>query len=251
MKDLVVVVIGGSRGIGLGLVAFYLRSYQSARVFATYRSSSSSLASLNALSLKYKDRLRLVELDVSSEGAFERAAQIIGSQQRCVDRLIYSAGVLHTDKFGPEKQVKSLNSAQLTEYFQTNSIGFALCSRYFQELLKESLSPALVAISAKVGSISDNRSGGWYGYRASKAALNMLVKTVALEYQRVLPRCSVVAVHPGTTDTDLSKPFQNSLPAGQLQSVEQCVLNLTSVIEGLTTDQTGSFINWDGSILTW
>ena len=109
----------------------------------------------------------------------------------------------------------------------------------------------LAAISAKVGSIGDNQLGGWYGYRASKAALNMFMRNIAIEYRRTSPRTIAVVLHPGTTDTRLSQPFQKNVPAEKLFSVDRTVTQLLEVIENLEEGDSGQFFSWDGSPLPW
>ena len=117
--------------------------------------------------------------------------------------------------------------------------------------LRHSERSILAFISAKVGSIEDNRLGGWYGYRASKAALNMFVKTAAIEYSRKSKQTIVVSLHPGTTDTQLSKPFQRNVPPGKLFSVERTVRQLTQVLTLLEVKDSGKFFSWDGSVIPW
>jgi NAD(P)-dependent dehydrogenase (short-subunit alcohol dehydrogenase family) len=109
----------------------------------------------------------------------------------------------------------------------------------------------VATISAKVGSIGDNSSGGWYGYRASKAALNMFIKTTSIEYKRTCPQAIVVALHPGTTDTNLSLPFQRNVPPDKLFSVDRTVSQLLTVIDGLESSDSGEFFAWDGNKLPW
>jgi len=118
-------------------------------------------------------------------------------------------------------------------------------------LLKHSEISIFTTISAKVGSIEDNYLGGWYGYRASKSALNMFLKNIAIEYNRVSKKTIVVALHPGTTDTKLSKPFQGNVVPEKLFSVERCTSQLLSIINALNKDDHGKFFSWDGSILPW
>ncbi|MEM9137970.1 MAG: SDR family NAD(P)-dependent oxidoreductase, partial [Cyanobacteria bacterium P01_F01_bin.42] len=122
-------------------------------------------------------------------------------------------------------------------------------AKHLQPLLKHKSRNVLAFVSAKVGSIEDNQLGGWYGYRASKAALNMLIKTTSIEYSRRSPQTLVLSLHPGTTDTDLSKPFQRNVPPGKLFPVERTVRQLVDVING--AEQSGQFFSWDGSIIPW
>jgi len=109
----------------------------------------------------------------------------------------------------------------------------------------------LAVISAKVGSIQDNRLGGWYSYRASKAALNMAIKTISLEWQYKVPNCCVAALHPGTTDTQLSAPFQANVAIKKLFSADQTAALLIDVIDNLNSKNSGRFWNWDGKEIPW
>ncbi|PZO42318.1 MAG: cell-cell signaling protein, partial [Phormidesmis priestleyi] len=130
-------------------------------------------------------------------------------------------------------------------------IGPALLAKHILPLLSHK-SPSLFAtISAKVGSIGDNHLGGWYGYRASKAALNMFLRTAAIEYSRRSPQTTLVMLHPGTTDTQLSKPFQKAVPPEKLFSTERTVRQLIAVMSALTIADSGEFFSWDGSRLPW
>lgn len=135
--------------------------------------------------------------------------------------------------------------------FQVNAMGAALLTKHLMPLLKHGDPSLFGAISAKVGSIGDNRLGGWYGYRASKAALNMLIKTASLEYARRSPNTILVLLHPGTTDTRLSQPFQRGVPPEKLFPVSRTVAQLMAVMEGLTPADSGEFFSWDGSRLPW
>jgi len=132
-----------------------------------------------------------------------------------------------------------------------NSIGAVLLAKHLMPLLRHKEGSIFASISAKVGSIGDNRLGGWYGYRASKAALNMFLKTISIEYSRRCPKTIVVALHPGTTDTRLSQPFQKNVPPGKLFPVEKTVNLLLDVLASLKLADSGEFFSWDGSRLPW
>ena len=151
----------------------------------------------------------------------------------------------------PEKSLRQLNTDQLLHYFQVNSIGAVLLAKHVQPLLKHRDRAIFATISAKVGSIGDNQLGGWYGYRASKAALNMFMRSTAIEYKRTCPRAIVVTLHPGTTDTQLSKPFQRNVPPEKLFAVDRTVQQLLAVLDRLQESDSGEFFSWDGSRLPW
>jgi NAD(P)-dependent dehydrogenase (short-subunit alcohol dehydrogenase family) len=165
--------------------------------------------------------------------------------------VINCIGILHEGALQPEKSLRQLNAEQLLRYFQVNSIGSALVAKHIQPFFKRSDRAIFATLSAKVGSIGDNHLGGWYGYRASKAALNMLMRTTAIEYKRTCPRAIVVTLHPGTTDTQLSRPFQRSVPPEKLFGCDRTVRQLLGVLDQLQESDSGEFFSWDGSRLPW
>lgn len=245
-----VLIVGASRGIGLGFVRHLLCDQRIGRLCATYRDEQQS-KDLFALLEQYPHRLSLILLDITDE---EQIAQSMAQLQHQIDKLhlvIYCVGFLHEDNIQPEKSLRQLRADHLLRYFQVNSIGAVLLAQHVLPLLKHGDSSVFASISAKVGSIGDNQLGGWYGYRASKAALNMFMRTVAIEFSRKSPKTIVVLLHPGTTDTSLSQPFQGSVPPNKLFSVERTVTQLLRVIEGLRSDDSGQFFSWDGSRLPW
>ncbi len=161
--------------------------------------------------------------------------------------IINTVGVLHTSHWMPEKRLDDLNAEQLMELMNINAIGPALTIRHFSKLLDPQNS-IMVTLSAKVGSIEDNRLGGWYSYRSSKAALNMLLKTASIEWARTKPNTALIAMHPGTVNSRLSKPFrgeQIGRPAGQ------AVNDMFQVIQNLQREDSGSFISYSGEKLPW
>lgn len=192
-----------------------------------------------------------------SEAGLADLAELVRKEEGNLTALICAVGVLHSSETTngsptfPEKKLAELNSTQLTEYFAVNSIAPALIMKYFIPLMPRSEPSKVVMLSAKIAGISDNRLGGWYGYRASKAALNMLVKTASIELARSHRKLSLIALHPGTTDTPLSKPFTASLGADKLFTPAQTAERLWSVIRQLRPEDTGRFVHWDGSDLLW
>ena len=161
--------------------------------------------------------------------------------------LVNAAGLLHGPGFQPEKKLGDLHQAQLLATFTANAIGPALLLRHFSPLLDRQRA-LLAMLSAKVGSIEDNRLGGWYSYRASKAALNMLLKTAAIECRRSRPQAVLVALHPGTVSSALSQPFRGDQIG---RPADQAAAELLAVIDGLTPADTGRFIAYDGAALPW
>jgi NAD(P)-dependent dehydrogenase (short-subunit alcohol dehydrogenase family) len=142
---------------------------------------------------------------------------------------------------GPEKTLRGLDPSWLAQVYAVNAIGAALVAKHLQPIMPTSGRGVFAALSARVGSMSDNRLGGWYGYRASKAALNMLIRNLAIEERRRNDRTIVVALHPGTVNTNLSRPFQGNLPPPKLFSTERAALQLLFVIEELTVQDSGKY----------
>ena len=161
--------------------------------------------------------------------------------------IINTIGILHSTDWMPEKKLDDLNPAQLQTLMQINAIGPSLTMRYFSKLL-DSAGSVMATLSAKVGSIEDNRLGGWYSYRASKAALNMLIKTAAIELSRTKPNTALIALHPGTVNSRLSQPFKGekigrpSLDAAQ---------DMLKVLLSLSKEDSGTFISYSGERLPW
>jgi NAD(P)-dependent dehydrogenase (short-subunit alcohol dehydrogenase family) len=243
-------VVGASRGIGLGFVKQLLARPDFGLVFAGCRSIEAA-TDLLALQQDYGDRLHLIPLDTTDETQLEEAAAKITGITANLHLIMNCVGWLHDADYQPEKALRQINSEQLLRYFQVNSISAALLAKHFMGLLKHSEPSLFASISAKVGSIGDNELGGWYGYRASKVALNMLMKTSAIEYSRRCPNAILVSLHPGTTDTGLSMPFQKGVPPEKLFTVERSVGQLLGVLDGLTPADSGGFFSWDGSRLPW
>jgi NAD(P)-dependent dehydrogenase (short-subunit alcohol dehydrogenase family) len=186
-------------------------------------------------------------LDLTDEAAVRDWAPGAGE----IDWLINAAGILHTPAQGPEKTIRHLDPAFFLDSVRINALPSLLLAKHLQDSFRHGRPAVFASISAKVGSIEDNRLGGWFSYRASKAALNMCLKTLAIEWRRTLPNVSVVALHPGTTDTALSKPFQRNLRPGQLFRPAQTVGYLLQVIDGLEPEQSGRFLAFDGERLPW
>jgi NAD(P)-dependent dehydrogenase (short-subunit alcohol dehydrogenase family) len=243
-------VVGATQGIGLEFVRQLLQAPQMVHVFATYRSAQRATA-LFALMSEHPDRLHCIAMDLTQEESIANGLDEIKQITPQLHFVVNCVGLLHSAQQQPEKALRQLNADNLMRYFQINSIGPALLAKHLMPLFKHS-EPALFAtLSAKVGSIGDNQLGGWYGYRASKAALNMFLKTAAIEYSRRHPNTTLVMLHPGTTDTQLSKPFQRGVPPEKLFATERTVRQLMDVLSKVTLQDSGEFFSWDGSRLPW
>lgn len=250
IKNTNALIVGASQGIGLGFVIKLLQDGDINKVYATYRRRESA-TELIALEGKYPGKLVCLSMEITEELHICEAIGQIHAQVDKLDLVINCVGLLHEGTLQPEKSLRQINAEQLMQYFQVNSIAAVLLAKHLLPLFSHRDRSIFATISAKIGSIGDNRLGGWYGYRASKAALNMLMRTVAIEYRRKSPQTVVVVLHPGTTDTRLSQPFQRNVPAEKLFTVERTVSQLLAVIEKLDYDDSGEFFSWDGSRLPW
>lgn len=242
-------VQGASRGLGLAFVRELLRDDSVVQIVATCRNPQNA----TALQEIDSERLSIVRLDVEDDASMATAADATAALVSRIDLLLNVAGVLHNGAvMQPERRLDEVSSESLGRAFRVNAAGALLVAHTFQTLLQKSQSAIFAAVSARVGSIEDNRLGGWYAYRASKAALNMMVRTLAIEWSRQRPSIRCVALHPGTVETDLSAPFiaarQNR---SNIQSASQSAAHLLSVLNGLPRDATGKFLAWDGQEIPW
>lgn len=245
-----ILIIGASRGIGFGFVKMLLEQKNNIKLYATYRDQETA-GDLFKLQLEYSSFLNLLQLDITHEEQIDNLAKQLKNEISDIHLLVNCVGFLQKGNIKPEKSLRHINSENLLTYFNINSIATVLLAKYFLPFFRHSEPSVFAAVSAKVGSIGDNYLGGWYGYRASKTALNMFLKNISIEYKRTCPHTIVVALHPGTTDTDLSKPFQRNVPPEKLFSVERTVNQLLNIIDNLTENDTGQFFSWDGSRLPW
>jgi NAD(P)-dependent dehydrogenase (short-subunit alcohol dehydrogenase family) len=161
--------------------------------------------------------------------------------------VIVATGLLHAQRVAPERSNSALDAAQLLRLYAVNAVGPALIAKHFLPLLPRAEPSVFAALSARVGSIGDNRLGGWHSYRASKAALNMLIRTMAIELKRTRPDAILVGLHPGTVDTKLSKPFQRGVPEGRLFTPDESAKHLLAVVDGLGPQDSGGVFAWDGT----
>ncbi len=242
-------VVGASQGIGLEFVRQLLQTPRIVHLFATYRQAKTA-ADLLALADLHPN-LHCIPMDITDEAQIASAIASISAIAPKLHLAINCVGLLHNETQQPEKAIRQLDADKLINYFKVNSIGPALLAKHLLAPLKHSEASLFATISAKIGSIGDNRLGGWYGYRASKAALNMFLKTAAIEYARRSPNTTIVMLHPGTTDTQLSKPFQQGVPPEKLFSTERTVSQLLDVLSDITPEDSGEFFSWDGSRLPW
>ena len=219
-----------------------------ARVFATCRNPADQ--ELQALAKASGERLKLLPCDLADESSIARMAEYVAGETDRLHWLINASGVLHAeDGLGPERKLGHVDPDQLHRVFAVNAFGPLLITKHLAGLFAHDERAVLAHLSARVGSIGDNRLGGWYAYRASKAALNQFVRSMAIELKRKNKRSVCVAVHPGTVDTALTKPFQRS--AKVLFTPDDSVARMMTVLDGLTPAESGGFFAYDGSAIEW
>lgn len=236
--DINVAVIGGNGGIG--------------REFLTQLSECSNVSKVFNFSRKPLDVSNTKQssffLDLEEEQSIEAASRFAYDSVHQLSLVIVATGLLHDGTHTqPERSWKELSADTLKRAFSINAIGPLLVAKHFLPLLNKQNKSVFAALSARVGSIGDNRLGGWYAYRSSKAALNMLIKSLSIELSRQ-NQCGIcIGLHPGTVDTKLSKPFQRNVPPNNLKSPSNCVSELLGVLSAVDRKDTGCLLAWDGS----
>ncbi|XP_052771312.1 C-factor-like [Mya arenaria] len=254
-----VLVQGASRGIGLQFCRTLLSRQPNTCVIATCRNPNQA-DDLQKLLADEPERLQVLQVDVTEEAKIKAAAEEVGKRHGRLDLLINCAGVLHPSGRG-ETSLRDVNMQGLMETCRTIAFGPLLMGKHFGQLLtkgtamfgthqpdcKRTHSGIMANISAKVGSITDNGLGGWYSYRMSKAALNMATKNLSIELGRGRTPVICVSLHPGTVDTDLSRPYHKNVKS--LFTTEDSVKKLLSVVDSLTVDDTGKFFTYNKELL--
>jgi NAD(P)-dependent dehydrogenase (short-subunit alcohol dehydrogenase family) len=225
-------VVGASGGIGAALLLRLVEDYRYTHVVAWSRSGIVATS----------DKVSTRQFDFRDEATIAAAAQDLGE----IDLVVVATGLLHDGQQRPEKNWDSLDPSAMLRAFEVNTVGPALIAKHVLRWLPRERRAVFAAMSARVGSIGDNRSGGWYSYRASKAGLNQIIRSLSIELARRKPQAICVGLHPGTVDTALSRPFQSGLPESQLFSAERAAAHLMEVIEQLTLAQSGSVRDWAG-----
>ncbi|MEM9404221.1 MAG: SDR family NAD(P)-dependent oxidoreductase [Pseudomonadota bacterium] len=230
------VVIGAGGGIGGALLT---RLESDTRVDAVFgfardpRRIDTSKAHTGAIDVLDENSIAAAAAQATADGP--------------LDIVIVATGILHRDTLQPEKSLRELAATSMADVFAVNTIGPALVAKHFLPTLRRGHKTVFAALSARVGSIGDNRLGGWTSYRASKAALNQILKTLSIEQFRRRPESIVVGLHPGTVDTGLSKPFQKRVPDNKLFTPEASAAYLLNVLDELDTKDSGQVFAWDGS----
>jgi len=235
-QQLNVAVIGASGDIGRALVNHLIAESHVDRIYAFSRSEV----------VFDSTKVQTAQIDLQDEKTIVDAAAVASSTTR-LDITIVATGILHDGKdFQPEKSLRALDANAFARAFAINATGPALIAKHFLPHIRRDRKTVFAALSARVGSIADNHLGGWYAYRASKAALNMLLRTTAIEIARRHKEAVIIGLHPGTVDTDLSKPFQTNVPQGKLFSPSFSSGKLLQVINERTAGDSGKIFAWDG-----
>ncbi len=186
--------------------------------------------------------------DDDSFNSFEKQILLLNKPLRLV---INTSGFLHSNLIKPEKRLSQIDRSNILKNFTINAIAPILIAKSIERFINPELPFSFASLSARVGSISDNRLGGWYSYRASKAAQNQFLKTLSIEWFRKFPNAIVSILHPGTCDTKLSKPFQSAVPKNKLFTPAQSAEYLINIISDLTPSDSGKFLAWDSSVIPW
>ncbi|MBE0471637.1 MAG: SDR family NAD(P)-dependent oxidoreductase [Methyloprofundus sp.] len=221
-----IAIIGASGAIGSAFTKRLSATYPSASLFAFSRNGEHSI-------------------NYASENSIAEASEI-ATKDKPLDLVVVANGILHDGELMPEKSLRDLSAEKFHRVFEVNTIIPALIAKHFLPKLNKQQTSIFAALSARVGSISDNKLGGWYSYRASKSALNMIIKNAAIEVGRRNKQAIIVGLHPGTVGSDLSKPFQDNVAKGKLFTPEYSADKLLAVLQSLTPEQTGKCFAWDG-----
>ncbi|WP_281556881.1 SDR family NAD(P)-dependent oxidoreductase [Thalassomonas sp. RHCl1] len=234
-----IAVIGSSGAIGKALTQQLAASFTEASIYTFSRYKATRQQQLPGTQCIH------TVIDYDNESSIQAAAATAASN--CpLDMVIVATGMLYDDLLMPEKSLNDLSAEKFVRLFAVNSILPAILAKHFIPALNKQGRSLFAALSARVGSISDNALGGWYAYRASKAALNMIIKNAAIETKRRNKAAIVVGLHPGTVDSHLSKPFQANVPEHRLFTPDFSAQKLVQVLTGLTSQSSGKCFAWDG-----
>ncbi len=246
-------VFGASGGIGQAF-ARQLAAHPTVQTLvlcARAASTDPALAEIAALGESTSRRCWRIDADITDEASLRALAAQLSAQVPSLDLIINASGLLHADGVAPEKSLEQIALPAMQQVFAVNAYGPILLAQALMPWLRARQRVVFASLSAKVGSIADNRLGGWYSYRAAKAAQNQLLKTLAIELGRKNPESVVLALHPGTTDTALSRPFQGNVAPGKLFSPAWVADALLAIIARATPEDSGQFLSWDGERLPW
>ncbi len=232
-----IAIIGSSGAIGNAFVEHYIKDSSVENIFTFSRNATDHVS----------EKVTSFEIDLESQDSIEKAAGQV--KDHIIDRIIIASGILHTESFGPEKSIKDLNYETFAKVYSINTIGPALIGRYFIPLMNKNEKSVIAFLSARVGSISDNSLGGWYSYRSSKTALNQIVKNFSIELKRTNKNAIALALQPGTVESKFSEPFKKNVSKGKLFTPDYSVELLSQVIEGSSSNESGSLLSYDGKVI--
>jgi NAD(P)-dependent dehydrogenase (short-subunit alcohol dehydrogenase family) len=236
------VAVAGGGGIGAAVAQRLLDHYPVERLFLLQRREQTQLSD---------PRCTVIHVDATEPATITEAGKAIAAGCELLHLVFNAAGVLHTDAFKPEKRLKDVTPEALHYLAAVNAFFLPQLAAVTAPLLRHSDPSILASVSARVGSIADNSMGGWYSYRASKAAHNMLLKTLAREWRVSHRQCTVVALHPGTVATGLSRPYTPENYAKRVLSPDESAEAMLSVLATLSPEQSGSFYAWDAEPIPW
>lgn len=245
------IIFGANGGIGQAFSIYCLQRFDKVVVCAR------DISQIELSNDQLETKLISHQLNPTNEQDLAALADSINRQQLSPSLIINACGLLHNSKgLQPEKKIEDFNAKNFYHIIEANTVITPLIAKHLLPLLNNSsksqqTTGVFASISARVGSISDNYLGGRYSYRASKAALNQIIKTLSIETQRRFKHCAVLALHPGTTDTGLSQPFQTNVPEGKLFTPEFAIEKMMSILEKVSLDDNGKFFAWDGEIIEW
>ena len=192
-----------------------------------------------------------IYLDLENDDSFNGFEEHISLFKKPLRLVINTSGFLHSSSIKPEKRLSHINRSNIIKNLSINAIAPILIAKSLEKFIRPELPFSFASLSARVGSIEDNRLGGWYSYRASKAAQNQFLKTLSIEWRRKFPFSIISILHPGTCDTKLSKPFQSSVPKDKLFSPAQSSEYLINIISEQKPTDSGKFLAWDKSNIPW
>lgn len=233
-----IVVSGGSGAIGSAFLSELAQKYPRASIHSLTRTPSAQAPA----------GVQFLQVDYLDEDSLQAAAEQVAGKG-AVDLVILAGGILHQGEIMPEKSLRDLSAEKLLALFTANTVAPALTAKHFLPLLPRDRRGVFAALSARVGSISDNYLGGWYSYRMSKAALNMFIRNAAIEIRRRHPEAIAVGLHPGTVESGLSQPFLRNVAEEKRFSPQYSVSRMLAVIDSLTPAQSGHCFAWDGSLI--
>ena len=229
-----VAIIGSSGAIGRAFLDAYIADKEISNIYSISRTEVES----------NDERIIHINIDVTDEVSVKAAASKIGENR--LDKLIVATGILHTELFGPEKSIKDIKIENFVKIFSVNAFGPALIGKYFLPLMKKDKKSIAAFLSARVGSIAENKLGGWYAYRASKSALNQIIKNFSIEAKRTNPTGIIIGLQPGTVKSKLSEPFQKNVKKGKLLLPKDSAKSLIRVIESVMQNDSGKIFDWKG-----